>query len=229
MGHINDFNFVKRNMSLVKSPILDIGSKNYDNTQDFRKLFPGAEYVGVDLEDGEGVDVVLDMTSDFEKIKRKLGNRRFNTVFCFSVLEHCRDPSGLAKNASRLLNKGGIIFIIAPFSSRIHGYPSDYWRFTPEGIKELFAGFDFESYESNISTGNIGEFKEIDNCMYRAELSISKGLNLRRYGYFTAGLIYAFRKLRIMPFIFSHPYAFPPVMVNMIGKKKGKDRIKKPG
>lgn len=220
MGHINDLNFVKRNAKIVKGPILDIGSKDYGiNTQDFRSLFPDCDYVGIDMEEGKGVDVVLDLTRDFYMINKKLDGRRFKTVFCFSVLEHCKNPFKMCSNISRLLDKGGILFVIAPFSSRIHGYPSDYWRFTPYGIKALFPQLDFNIYDSNISTGNIGELGPIDNYMFRAELSISKGLKLKRYGYFTAAFIYICRKFRILPSIFNHPYMFPAVMVNMIGKK----------
>ena len=55
MGDMNQFNFVKSNAHRVKEPILEVGSKNYGNTPDFRSLFPDFEYIGVDMEEGGGM------------------------------------------------------------------------------------------------------------------------------------------------------------------------------
>lgn len=52
MGDMNQFKFVKSNAHRVKEPILEVGSKNYGNTPDYRSLFPDFEYIGVDMEEG---------------------------------------------------------------------------------------------------------------------------------------------------------------------------------
>jgi len=224
MGSLNDLNFVKANAKIVSGLILDVGSKDYANTPDYRLLFPGCEYVGIDLEEGKGVDVVLDLTSDFDLVSEKLGGKRFKTVFCFSILEHCKNPFKMCSNISQLLDKNGILFVSVPFCHQIHMYPSDYWRFTTDGVRVLFPELDFDTYVGNISTGNIGELRPIDNFykfrMFRADLRTSWGLKLRHHGYLVSIFVYACRKLRILPFIFDYPYLFPAVMVNMIGRKK---------
>lgn len=216
---MNQFNFIKENVKIIDGPLLEIGSKDYGNTQDLRPLFPHYEYIRVDQTEGDTVDIVLDLINDFDTISTQLSGRTFNTIICFSVLEHCSNPFKMSANISRLLNKKGLIFISVPFSWRIHGYPSDYWRFTPEGIKILFPDFDFNIYKGNLSTNVIGEVGEINDYMMRIELDVKKGLERELYGYFAAFLIRLQRRLKIIPRYFSYQYCFPPVMVNMIGVK----------
>ena len=220
MGDLNQLSFVKENSKIVSGPILEIGSKNYGNTPDFRSVFPNEEYVGVDMEYGHGVDVVLDFTSDLTVIKKSLKGKKFKTVICFSVLEHCKNPFKMSRNIMRILDKNGVLFVSVPFSWRIHGYPSDYWRFTPEGVKLLFPELNFEKHAGNISTNKIGESGQINHHMFRSELTIAKGIKLKRYNYLVGMFILLCRKLKILPSVFDYPYLSPPVMVNMIGKKK---------
>ena len=146
MGDLNQLDFVKNHRQIVKGPILEVGSKDYGNTQDLRSLFPDCNYVGVDIEEGRGVDIKLDLISDVDAIISKIGSHKFNTLFCLSVLEHCENPFKMSFNISSLINRNGIIFISVPFSWRIHGYPSDYWRFTPEGVRKFFPDFNFDIY-----------------------------------------------------------------------------------
>jgi len=172
------------------------------------------------MEEGKGVDLLLDLTCDFYEINSKLGGRGFNTVICMSVLEHVNNPFKMCENISKLLNQNGLVFISVPFSWRIHGYPSDYWRFTPQGIKTLFPDFDFDTYTGNVSTNVIGEIEPINDYMMRAELNIRKGLKRKSYNYLTAFFIKFFKRFGIMPQIFRYPYLFPRVLINMIGVKK---------
>ncbi len=220
MGGINQLNFIKKNARLVSGPILEVGSKDYGNTPDFRSVFPDCEYVGVDMEEGKGVDLVLDLTLDFNLVDEKLNGKRFKTVLCLSVLEHCKDPFKMCNNISQLLADNGVLFVSVPFSWRIHGYPSDYWRFTSDGIRILFPELDFDTYAGNISTSKIGESGPIDNYMFRAEMDIHKGLELKRYSYLAGMFIYLCRKLRLLPSVFGYPYLFPPVLIDMVGIKK---------
>jgi hypothetical protein len=220
MGDTNQLNFIKRNTKIISGPILEVGSKDYGNTPNFRLLFPDYDYLGVDMEKGTGVDTVLDLTSNFSAINKKLKGKKFKTIICFSVLEHCKNPFKMCDNLSRLLDKGGIIFISVPFSWRIHAYPSDYWRFTPEGIRILFPELCFDIKDGIISTSNLDEIAPIDDYMFRAELDISSGLKMKRYNYFTGIFIGLCRKFRILPSVFSYPYLSPPVMINLIGRKK---------
>lgn len=114
---------------------LIVGSHVYPGREDRRTLYP--DVLGVDMVDGPGVDYVLDM----EKPLPKLG--WFDHVECLSVLEHSRQPWLMAANIERLLLPGGTLYVAVPFCWRLHAYPSDYWRFTPEGIRALFPGIEW--------------------------------------------------------------------------------------
>lgn len=109
---------------------LIVGSRIYGGREDRRQRY--AEAIGVDMLDGPGVDMVADL----EEPPAKLG--RFHHIECCSVLEHSRRPWRLAGNLEKLLRHGGTIYVTAPFVWRIHAYPSDYWRFSIEGVRALF-------------------------------------------------------------------------------------------
>lgn len=109
---------------------LVVGSKVYGGKLDRRTLYPRA--VGVDLFGGEGVDVVADL----ELPQTDLG--MFDHIDLCSVLEHVRRPWKMAETLEGLLRAGGTILVSVPFVWRIHAYPSDYWRMTPEALEILF-------------------------------------------------------------------------------------------
>ena len=46
-----------------------------------------------------------------------------------------------AANLTRLLRPDGQLCISVPFSWKFHGYPSDYWRFTPDAFRSLLKPF----------------------------------------------------------------------------------------
>jgi hypothetical protein len=221
MGDVNQFMIVQRHAKLVRGPILEIGSKDYGSTPDFRTLFPGSAYVGVDMAEGKGVDVVLDLTDEFGVLDARLGGMRFRTIICFSVLEHCRNPFKMGESITALLEEAGTLFVSVPFAWQIHAYPSDYWRFTPEGVKILFPAVKFDAMRSCMSTSLPGEFKPLDDSMFRAELSVSTALRQGQYGFLRSLLVRSMRRLRLLPFIFDYRYLHPPVMINMIGQKCG--------
>jgi SAM-dependent methyltransferase len=156
MGDIFQYEWVKSLAGQLKGPVLEIGSKRYGGPPvffDYRTLFPSCTpYLGVDMEAGEGVDLVLDMTSRFGAVRDHLQNKSFNTVICMSVLEHVDDVFKFARNITALLNEGGAAVLSVPFSWGVHSYPADYWRFTPNAIRYLFPGFQFDDRLSWLHT-----------------------------------------------------------------------------
>lgn len=114
----------------VAGRTLVVGSALYTDREDRRKRYPDA--IGVDMQAGAGVDVIGNMEEALP------GLFTFAHVDCVSVLEHSRRPWLLAENIERLLMPGGSLFVTVPFCWRIHSYPNDYWRMTPEGLMSLF-------------------------------------------------------------------------------------------
>lgn len=224
MGDKNQLLFVQKFSGRLNAPYLEVGSRNYGNTQDFRPLFAGGgKYVGIDMGEGPGVDIALDLTDDFEGIDAKLGGDRFGTIFCLSVLEHCENPFKMADNMTRLLREEGHICIGVPFSWRIHAYPNDYWRFTPEGVKRLFPKVDFDLGYSLAATSRDGEFQELDDDLGKISLSMSKhwkrGHPLRGV---SAKLLELLLRFVVRGAPGSYRHVFAPTNILMLGKLKGK-------
>jgi hypothetical protein len=219
MGSTNQLLFIEKHAAKLEGPFLEVGSKDYGNTQDLRSRFRGqGEYVGVDMEEGPGVDLVLDLTKPFDKINRQLNGRRFNTVFCLSVLEHCDQPFLMADNLTRLLAADGRICISVPFSFQFHAYPHDFWRFTHHGIMRLFPAFDFDLADGAAATSRTGEFfpldKEIGVISFGSKWHRRRGHPVR--GLVAKGL-HLLAKAGPLRWLTGYPYVLAPADLMMIG------------
>ena len=158
MGDIFQYEWVKSLADQLKGPVVEIGSKRYGGPPvffDYRTIMPpGTPYLGIDIEPGDGVDLVLDMTSSLEELRQHLGKQSFNTVICMSVLEHVKDVFAFARNICAFLNEGGMAILSVPFSWGVHSYPDDFWRFTPNAIRYLFPEFQFDDRMSWLHTSS---------------------------------------------------------------------------
>lgn len=103
-------------------------------------------------------DVVRDMLAkgnltnyhmlDFDNgvdLRKPIKGKKFDMGICMDLLEHVSNPFVVAKNISNSLKSGAFLFVTAPFIWEIHGYPEDYWRFTPTGIAELFSDMEMKT------------------------------------------------------------------------------------
>ncbi|MHC4932894.1 MAG: class I SAM-dependent methyltransferase [Planctomycetota bacterium] len=218
MGDTNHLLFVRKFRKEFEGPVLEVGSRDYGNTQSLRPLFAGDTYVGVDLVEGDGVDLVLDLTRPFEEVSAGLGERRFRTIFCLSVLEHCEQPFQMAENITRLLEPGGKVHISVPFAWKFHGYPSDFWRFTHEGVRTLFAGLEFAPDRCFVRTDVRDDFRPLDQDLGRMRLSGGwhrrKGRLLASLGADLVRLLGALGPLR---WLTRHRYLLPPTAIEMLG------------
>jgi len=222
MGDINQLIFIHKYAEQLNGPFLEVGSKDYGSTQNLRALFANRDkYIGIDMEDGPGVDIVLDLTEDFQKIDSKLRGQRFGTIFCLSVLEHCEQPFKMAENLTLLLKQKGQICISVPFSWKIHGYPNDYWRFTPEGIKRLLPNVEFDIEQSLAATSKKNEFQKLDDEFGKITFSLS---NHRKKGHILRGisakLLKFLSRFGVLSWLTGYRYLFAPTNILMIGKLK---------
>jgi len=119
---------------------LIVGSRVYPTREDRRKAYESA--VGVDMQEGDGVDFVADL-ENWTETRRYLRPGSFAHIECRSVLEHSRRPWLMAATIERLLMQGGTLDVSAPFVWRVHARPNDYFRYTTEAIRELFPGIEW--------------------------------------------------------------------------------------
>jgi SAM-dependent methyltransferase len=120
-------------------PVVEIGSyysPGFEETNDQRKFFPGEEYIGCDIRDGPGVDRIEDAHAlSFE-------DNSVGTLLMIEILEHLPKPDVAVREARRVLRDGGYFVMSVPFTYRLHGFPTDYWRFTASGVHQLLSCFE---------------------------------------------------------------------------------------
>lgn len=80
------------------------------------------------------------MWSDIQRLPFK--SERCDGILCVAVLEHVAEPQRAVDEMFRILKPGGILVGFVPFLYPCHGSPSDYWRFTEEGLRFMLRRFD---------------------------------------------------------------------------------------
>jgi len=80
-------------------------------------------------------------------------NETLDFVISTALLEHVKRPRIIVNEILRTLKKQGIVYVQVPFLQGYHADPHDYYRFTIEGIQELFC--DFEMIEKGVCVGPI--------------------------------------------------------------------------
>ncbi len=132
--HIHEF-FQKCAASLpCREPIVEIGAFQVPGQEaiaDLRPLFPGRRYLGCDMQHGTGVDQI-------ENIHQlSFANNSVGTFLLADTLEDVNDPIRGMREVHRCLAEDGIVIFTSVMHFPIHGYPNDYWRFTPEAFRAL--------------------------------------------------------------------------------------------
>jgi len=77
------------------------------------------------------------------------------------TLEHVRDPFGAAREMYRVLQVGGTLYCQLPFIIGYHPGPTDFWRFSREGIRALVERSGFVCEEVGIAVGPATGFYRI--------------------------------------------------------------------
>jgi SAM-dependent methyltransferase len=101
------------------------------------------------------LDLVAGPTVDVRASAERLpfADEVFDLVVSQEVLEHVRDPFRAMKEMRRVLKKDGILYCQVPFIIGYHPGPTDFWRFTREGIRQLVEQANFECLEITMAVG----------------------------------------------------------------------------
>lgn len=120
--------------------VLELGTKRWerDRPTHHKEWRPDATWVMSDIEDGPDVDMVAD-AHDLAPFLPKA----FDAMVAVSVWEHLARPWVAAKAAANVMRPGGILYVATHQTFPIHGYPSDYFRFSDKALALIFedAGF----------------------------------------------------------------------------------------
>jgi len=126
---------------LLDGEVLNAGSGN----RDLRSLVPGRVH-NQDIAEGLHNDDV-DILSPLDAIPVEDGF--FDAIFCNAVLEHVANPEEIMEEFARVCKPGGVLYLCVPFMQPEHLDPTDFQRYTIDGLSLLAErhGFEVEQAE----------------------------------------------------------------------------------
>ncbi len=119
-------------LKIVPGNVLEVGSYNVNGSA--RSVFEAdcTSYIGVDIQDGPGVDVVCDGLQLLERFP----DQKFDTIICMETLEHTIMPWEIVSQMKKLLAPKGYLFISTPtFGFPLHRFPLDCYRFGEDAYR----------------------------------------------------------------------------------------------
>lgn len=132
-------------LAIKESPrVLEIGTRGWGddppkhNKEEILQVCPSATWIGCDMLDGPGVDVI----ADAQHLRSVFKAESFDAIVSSWTFEHIARPWDAAEQIYQVLKKDGSVFIETHQSFPIHSYPEDYFRFTIPAMKELFWKMD---------------------------------------------------------------------------------------
>jgi SAM-dependent methyltransferase len=109
--------------------VLDLGC----GQKPYLPFFAGVagSYVGLDVFAGDQVDVVGEAASP------PFADASFDVVVATQMLEHVPDPQRVVREAHRVLRPGGVLLLSTHGTTIYHPNPTDFWRWTGEGLERV--------------------------------------------------------------------------------------------
>ena len=120
--------------------VLEVGARDFNGgVRGIFESFGPSEYVGVDLQEGPGVDVLCDVSN----LAEHFGEESFDVVFNTELIEHVEHWRSGISNLKLVLRPEGIMVITTRSPGfKYHGFPYDFWRYRPEDLERIFADFE---------------------------------------------------------------------------------------
>jgi SAM-dependent methyltransferase len=126
---------------LLRGRVLNAGAGNRDITP-----LVNGELFNQDIPEGQHNDNIH-IHSPLHSIPKPDGF--FDTIFCNAVLEHVANPEEVVAEFSRVCRQGGSLYLAVPFLQPEHKDPTDFQRYTADGLSALVErhGFLVKSVE----------------------------------------------------------------------------------
>ncbi len=112
----------------------------------------------------------------------------FSTVISNQVLEHIPEPEQTVAEAFRVLKRKGYCLMTVPFMIGEHNDPSDYRRYTRQGLRALLEKKGFEVVECKSYGGIFSVFSEMIKFAFRNPYKEKRNPILRKLAYW--GIIF---------------------------------------
>lgn len=120
--------------------VLEVGSKYVNGSVRpiIERFLSPSEYVGVDIEPGKYVDIVVPA----EKLIEYFGRESFDVVIATELLEHVKDWRLVTRNIKGVLKRNGYAYVnTRSYGFPYHGYPYDFWRYEIDDVKRIVSDF----------------------------------------------------------------------------------------
>ncbi len=121
--------------------VLDIGCGD----KPLQKLFPQAEYIGVDINPDSAADIILDCNQD----RLPMDDNSVDAIIISNALEHICNTQNVIQEVRRVLRQNGLLYFSVPMTYPVHAHPHDYIRFTRYYFQRTFA--DWQPIELNVT------------------------------------------------------------------------------
>ncbi|MGF7210528.1 hypothetical protein GGE65_005135 [Skermanella aerolata] len=138
--------FLKRNpanhlinkfMSMIEpdefKTVLDIGSRARSG-RNYRRYFPAKKYIGLDIMEGENVDIV----GDAHNLSKYVPSGSIDVIYSNKVFEHLFMPWKVALEMNKVMRPGALALIQTHQMLGMHDMPWDFWRFSGDAWSALF-------------------------------------------------------------------------------------------
>jgi SAM-dependent methyltransferase len=130
--------------------VLEVGSLDVNGSpRVVLERFNPSEYIGVDIAEGKGVDLICRA----EDLVSKFGENSFDFVVSTCALEHIEDWKASVSNIKRICKSNGVILIIVPAKWPKHDYPYDFWRFSKDDMVRIFSDCKIVKLDSDHRVG----------------------------------------------------------------------------
>ncbi len=118
--------------------LLDVGA----GAGEFRELFTGFKYIGVDFYPHPDVALIADITKPLP-----LQDHSCDIIILSNVLEHTPEPEVIIRECARILKVGGLLLGAVPFLTKIHQEPYDFLRYTNFMLERLMKSNNLKNIE----------------------------------------------------------------------------------
>jgi len=121
---------------ITNKTVLEVGSKDLNGSlRPLIEEMKPKEYIGVDIEEGRGVDEIVNA----EDLIDAFGVGAFDLVVCTELMEHVENWQDVIHNLKGVVKTGGCIILTTrgPGFPK-HDFPYDYWRYTVGDILFIF-------------------------------------------------------------------------------------------
>ncbi len=131
---------INKFLPYIEGRVLDLGAGSAKYKDMILKK--ASEYRSCDGIKNKNIDDICDV------LNLTYPTESFDTIISTQVMEHASNPYKMASEIYKVLKPGGKVIVTAPFLIPFHSDPNDYFRFTADGLLEIFKQSGFTIIES---------------------------------------------------------------------------------